>query len=160
MVSIKRIQIDKIEELVRIAFKNDTDLIEKYHSIDGTFEECVDDTIIRIYASYNEKHPKYYKILNNKEAIGFFVTFVHKDIPIPVLYSFGINIKYRKAEILNEWWKLILKELDSKFWCAMNKKNERAIKFLRNRTMKVVKETENEVVFINKPLPKYNFSDN
>lgn len=131
MVKVSKVSKNEIKRLVEIAFNGDSDLVEKYHIINKGFSEAVDSTVGRIIDTSRIYDYKFFKVLHEKKPVGFFV------VGNQVLYSFGINIKYRTKNILANWWELVKKELGSQFMSMLYSKNERAVNYLKNRGMVV-----------------------
>lgn len=129
MVSVQKISIGELPALVSISFNYDDDLVDKYHCINGDIDNCVIHTVQEIYQTSMMYKLRYYKVLINKEPVGYFV------IGKLFLYSFAINIKYRKREVLLDLWSKIVKEIGNSFFCMLYNKNERAINFLKKQGM-------------------------
>ena len=143
MITIKKISYFRLYRLIDFAFRDDKDLLEKYHVVNTGLTDSINDTFDRIGQTSKEYELKYFKVMYYKKPIGFFV--VGHDL----LYSFGINIQYRKSEILKQWWSIVTKELNHNFITMIYTKNERTISFLKKQGMIKV-ETENDIVtFIN-----------
>lgn len=136
MVKIKQISKNVIGQYVSIAFKDDTEL-SKYHILGGeTIEKCVVDTVYRILDVSTQYDLRFYKVMNNKQPIGFFV------LGDKFLFSFGINVKFRNKEVLTEWFAIVKKLLHNSFFSVMNDKNTRAISFLEKQGMKIKNRDE------------------
>jgi hypothetical protein len=101
----------------------------------------VNGELLNIYQMAENRRLCYYKVIYQKKPIGYFVIFEN------TLYSFGINIKYRKKDILLSWWQQLKKTLKKGFNCYLDEQNERAINFLEKNNMKVVeKDEEHKIV--------------
>lgn len=126
----------ELTKYVRIAFKGDADLMDKYHILQGSLGECVADTVKRIEEI---KDPlEYYALVFEEEAIGFTV------IGESFLLSFGINIRLREKIIVMDWWRQVCRMLDDKFVTWIFKKNTRTIKFLERNGMYKAAESEQQ----------------
>jgi hypothetical protein len=133
MITIKKISINELPNLVAMSYEGDFDLMHKYYHIKLGFQDMINTTLVYIYQMASMKKLSYYKVIYRKNAIGYFVTFDNN-----FLYSFAINKKYRKKEILTKWWNKVEKELGETFYCGLYECNERAIKFLEKNGMKVI----------------------
>jgi hypothetical protein len=137
----------ELNEAIKIAFINDTELLTKYHIVEnGTYEHCVKDTFNKIIQSSKEHILEWYLIIKDSLIIGFTIV----SIGYNYLYSFGINIKYRNNLILNEWFVKVKEILQNHFICELWEKNKRAINFLIKNGMEISNQ-ENGVVTL-----KYN----
>ncbi len=138
---MNQISIDDLRPLVEYAFTGDRELIEKYHITGGSLKDCVDSTMEAIMDVNNVYGLKCYDVYLFADKIGY-ATFGPE-----FLHSFGINIKFRTKEILNDWWKLMNKIM-SDFFCTLHSKNTRAINFLKRQGMIVHSEGENLINLI------------
>jgi len=141
----KRIHTD--EELydgIWVAFHMDDALIEKYHILDNSsFLECVNDTYVTIKDATEKTICQWYHILIDETLIGYFVA----SKTYSFLFSFGINIEYRKPDVLEHWFSYVSCLLGEQFTCALWAKNLRAIEFLKRNGMKLYEEKENALIF-------------
>jgi len=135
---------EELYDGIWIAFHGDTELVEKYHVIDGgSFEECVYDTYCNIKDATSETPCEWYHILMDDNVIGYFVV----STTYSFLYSFGININYRVENVLNIWFGYVSYMLNSQFTCALWAKNKRAIRYLEKNGMKIYEEKEDSIIF-------------
>lgn len=133
MMVLTRVPIGAIETLVGHAFSKDDELIEKYHIVGENYQKSILDTVDKIKTTHvKDFELKLYAINCGNQTIGYSV--INKEIGI--LYSFGINIKYRNKETLVEWFGLIA-NLMPDFKCYLWNKNTRAINFLIKNGMKI-----------------------
>jgi hypothetical protein len=142
MVSIKRVSINELDNLIMISYKDDLEGLEKYHIKPFTLEEAVYCTMKMVLDEAKEAKFIYYKILYNQKAIGYFV------ITNQVLFSFCINIHYRKPRIILEWWQKLEGLFGEIFLTAVYSNNTRALNFLIKRGMKVLSNENNIVKLI------------
>lgn len=135
---IRLVDISLIELyiLVLSSFSNDPELLEKYQQLDTDLV----DTVNRNMENIKEwgDSVRYLGINYNGRNIGFCVI----DEDRKILVSFGINMKYRKRDILNTWVETLKDYFNGKFNCSLWSKNERAIKFLQKNGMKITKQDE------------------
>jgi hypothetical protein len=135
MVRSVKISRPQLTKLVQISFEGDKELVDTYHVRSGiNLEVCVNSTLHTIEDTSRLYDLKYFKVLKDSKPIGFHVT--GKDF----LYSFGININWRKKDILIQWWNFICKELNNNFMCMLYIKNTRAINFLIRNGMEIINE--------------------
>ena len=132
MVTISRITKKKANKLIEFSFLGDTDLVEQYHAVNDNMQDSILHTIERIDICSMAYELKFYKVEVDNESAGFFV------IGDNFLYSFGLNIRFRKKDILLQWWAMVCAELKPNFICMMNKKNTRGINFLKKQGMIVI----------------------
>jgi len=119
---IKEITKEEIFKYVQIAFDGDAEL-EKYHIAD---DDYAGHTYNEICKTAEMMPLKYYKV----GECGFTV------FAPGLLYSFGINIKFRDKETLKKWFDEI-RNIMPKFECALHGRNSRAIKHLIKQGMEV-----------------------
>lgn len=148
MVTIKKISKPELATLIQSSFEGDNDLIEKYRPVEMTMEETIADIEERINETSKEQKLDYYKVICHKEPIGYFVTTER------FLYSFAINIKFRKKDILTNWWQQVKSVLGENFRCMLYENNERAIHFLEKNGMRFWEQDGNVITLINSPIIK------
>lgn len=126
-LDICRIELADVQEYVSIAFKEDEDLITKYHFQDKTMIDLIINNVNNIEELAKRKEVKCYGIFLEQTPIGFTV------ISEKLLYSFGINVYCRNKDIKSVWWKWIKRVFDNNFVVCLYRENTRAINFfLRN----------------------------
>jgi hypothetical protein len=124
----------------------DDDLLLKYHLAPMSLIDAVKSTFGMIASASKIKKLTYYKVLYNKQPIGYTVTFDNN------LYSYAINKKFRKKDILIAWWDEIKETLSDNFMSMLYSNNERAKNFLLKMGMKVFDEKDNVITFINSQI--------
>ncbi len=130
MVTVRKVNEDRLEALVRIAYADDVEGFNKYHLKKFTYEEAVNKTMEMAEEMKQQVPLNYFEVLYNEIPIGYFITFPE------CLYSFCISKKYRlKKGLINEWWLLVKNELPDLFICIIYRNNTRAIKFLQKMGM-------------------------
>ena len=135
MISFCEIQFDDLKTLIELGFGDDPDLMEKYQQLPTDFEVTVQRNLDNIREMGDHLPLIYYKVLWGDEVIGFTVL----EFSNSILYSFGINIKFRKKEIVTAWIEGVSKLFGGSFQCVLWDKNERAINFLIRNGMKPFK---------------------
>jgi len=136
MVTVKKISVNELPKLIQLTYEGDAELFQYLPGNHTNYMTCVNGELLNIYELAKDKRLRYYKVIYQKKPIGYFVTFENH------LYSFSINIKFRKKDILLDWWKELKKTLNKGFSCHLEERNERAIKFLEKNNMKVVDKNE------------------
>lgn len=129
-----------LKKYVEIAYKDDNDLLTKYHIDNYNFEQAVDVTMQMISLTSKDVKMSFFGVVNNNENIGYLCVFSNN------LYSFGINIKKRTKEVLSEFWSSIKEVLGNSFICMLFKNNIRAIKYLQKCGMVIIEGVEEEAV--------------
>ena len=139
------VETKKQEDLLKgisIAFEDDDKLIKEYHIIGGNYEDCVNDTYNRILEE-SKISELYTYLVTNKE--GYIIGFIVVSLQYQILYSFGLNIKYRK-EYSEEFFNKISELLYNCFGCGLYNKNERGINFLLRNGMEIVLRDEEKTI--------------
>lgn len=130
--------LPQMHELVKLAFDGDTELLNLYHISPGTLDHCVVHTmnfIVENEAAYKQDM-EFYSVRLNGIKIGYTVVIRNEHEPNE-LYSFGININYRKSEILEKWMAEIKNMLGGSYFVALWGKNKRAINFMERNGLEV-----------------------
>lgn len=143
MIHIKKISITELPELVELSYKDDVDLLEKYHVAKMDLRKAVMSTLVMIGETAKNYQLQYYRVMDKKTPIGYFIIFNE------CLYSFAINIHYRTKVVLTNWWKQVLNVLGDHFMCSLNPNNTRAVKFLERQGMKVIQKDETLIILSN-----------
>jgi hypothetical protein len=136
MIFVDIIDKDALYSCIYMAFLDDHELIDKYHIINGDIEECVNDTYNKILIESKSSELKWYGVNDdNDDLMGFLVV----SLSYGVLYSFGLNINYRK-EHAKEFFDKIKDLLNNNFGCGLWTKNTRTIKYLIRNGMQIVRK--------------------
>jgi hypothetical protein len=139
MIFIEIFEVVELEKSINIAFKDDKKLIEEYHILGGTLEDCVRDTKLKIIEESDRITLDWYKVLDDCEDI---IGFVVISMTYKLLYSFGLNIKSREL-YKNKFFDELKNIFEGNFTCGLWKKNTRGLKFLERMGMELVMEDEN-----------------
>lgn len=132
MITIKKISKSELPKLVGIAYERDQELFEKYHVGKMNFPQAVLTTLDMIDDASKQFKLNYYKVIYQKQPIGYFVTFGN------YLYSFGVSMQYRKKDILIGWFLSVKKVLGKQFRALLYENNTRAISHLEKQGMKII----------------------
>lgn len=132
MITIKKISKSELPKLVAISYEKDEELFDKYHIGKMNFPQAVLSTLDLIDDASKELKLSYYKVVYQKQPIGYFVTFDG------YLYSFGISMRFRKKDILVGWFVAVKKVLGLNFRAMLYENNTRAISHLEKQGMKVI----------------------
>lgn len=143
-ISIQKIPIEDIGIYVGIAFDEDYDFVEKFHFADKTLEELIASNVRNINELAEKIDVKCYVVHWGENKIGFFVMAYHNGM----LYSFGINKKYRVKNILIDWVGYIKGMVSEYLVCPLNAENKRAINFFLKNDFHVLERDENIVTLI------------
>ena len=134
MVTLVKISKPELLESVAISYEGDNDLFLKYHIAPMDFMNCVMATMGMILDTAKEKELRYYTVIYKKKKIGYVVEF--DDF----LYSYGINIKFRKKDILIAWWREVSRVMGGKFMTMLYLNNTRCITHLRKQGFEIFQE--------------------
>lgn len=129
-----------LKKYVEIAYKDDNDLLTKYHIDNYNFEQAVDVTMQMISLTSKDVKMSFFGVVNNNENIGYLCVFSNN------LYSFGINIHNRSKEVLSQFWIHIKEVLGNSFISMLFPNNTRAINWLKRCGMVEVPEVEQNCV--------------
>jgi hypothetical protein len=143
MITLKKISRIEVWPLVELSYQGDEELFQKYHIAKMRFEDCVKSTIEMIEAVAKIKDLSCYKVLFKKKAIGYVIAY--KEF----LYSYAINVNFRKKEILVEWWEQVKRLIGKQFATGLYENNTRAIDFLKKQGMSVVGKERDMIILIN-----------
>jgi len=143
-IAVKKIPKSDIGKYVGFAFEGDSELVEKFHFADTTLEEVITSNVKNINELSEKIDLDCYAVYWDENVIGFFVMAYHNSM----LYSFGINKKYRVKEVLIDWFKYIKHIPNEYLICPLNAENTRAINFFIKNGMEVLSEAENIVTLI------------
>lgn len=144
MMTINKIPKGKLPELVKLSYAGDNELFEKFHPAKSDEQGSIENTLQMVEDIDRLYRCTYYQINWNKNAIGYFIIFKG------FLYSFCINIKYRRKEVLVSWWDKVKSVLGKAFTTMLYTENFRAIAFVMKQGMKIRSVNENIVTLINK----------
>lgn len=142
MVYIIKISKFDLSKFIKIAYEEDSELLEKYHVDKYDLMGAVSSTLSMIYkvVEWEDLEMDYYKVMYNETPIGYICTYPNN------LYSFGINKNYRTKDILTDWWSKVKGIMGEKFITMLYPNNTRAINFLKKQGMVEVEELENNSV--------------
>lgn len=138
MVTLKPISDDELEAAIRVAFEGDEAIYEYYdpNVPVASLEEIVRDVSRKIKAVQATDFLQNWGIFEGEKLIGYSVTGEN------FLFSFGVNIRYRKREILQEWWKQIKELMKQDFAVLLYSRNSRAIQFLLKNGCEIEREED------------------
>ena len=145
MIKMNKISIMQLHDLVFLSYEGDSELMDKYHVQKFDLLGAVKSTMDMIHEMAVKYKLECYKVIYNKIPIGYVVSYEG------VLYSFGINIKFRKKTILMAWWEELKRTIGWQFVCRLYRNNTRAIEFLKKQQMIEVEvnEKHNFVTLLN-----------
>lgn len=127
---------ENIKSIIVNTFSNDRDLFKSYHFINNDKKQAIADTCNKIFDALDNYNGKFYEIIVNNVSIGY-ISVIKSSY---VLYSFGLNSRYRnktnKALLLSFANQL----LGDKYSVFLYKKNIRAVKFLVKNGFEITQE--------------------
>lgn len=135
---VRIISVSGLERYIESAWSNDADLVLFYDDnlVLKEHKNMVYNTCSKIEEYINNSSFAWmYGIEYEGSPIGFVVVNVNTRL----LYSFGVNKKYRVAKVLSSVWDFIYRILKANFSCFLFKHNKRAITWLEKCGMKVEK---------------------
>ncbi len=142
MINLKKISLYELPELIHLSYKGDNELLQKYHIAPMDLETAIQSTFSMIHTASRLKKLNIYKVIFEKQPIGYVVTYDDN-----FLYSYALAPKFRKKNILIDWWHEIRKVLDSDFRTMIYSNNTRAIDFLKRQSMAIEQEDkQNQIV--------------
>ncbi len=147
MITVKKISVNELPKLIRTSYEGDKEILATQHVMPF---DSIDDAVKMTYGMIKqmsaEKKLTNYKVIYQKKPIGYFSNFDN------YLFSFGINKKFRKKEVLVEWWQQVVKSLEKNFMCILYPHQARSIGFLKKNGMIVleVDHRNNSVILIHK----------
>lgn len=153
MMYLKKIKLHVLYDLIRIAYEDDSDLLNKYHIKKLDLMSAVDSTFKMIYDASKIEKLINYAVIYDKKPIGYVTVF--KDGTC--LYSYAISVKYRKKEILREWFDKVEKVLSPDFYTMLYSNNLRAAKFLEKMGLEKISHKGNVVTYAKQNVLQYNF---
>lgn len=146
MVELIKIDPGDLQKLVSIAYWEDYELFRRYHikQFDNIYDAV--KATMDMMEEFNKVLPlTYWAVIHEGYPIGYMASYQQ------FLYSFGINIRRRKKEILMEWMAALRKEFGYDFFCCLESGNTRCIEFLQKNHMVIdyVDSDNNFVKLIN-----------
>ena len=141
MIRLEKITVRELRKIISLSYENDLELFEKYHIVKG-FENCVNSTMALIEEMILLKPLENYSVIYKGKKIGYVIKY--ED----VLYSYAINIRYRKKKILVSFWFEVCKLMNGIFRTFLYSNNIRAKNFLIRNGMNLVKEENNIITLI------------
>lgn len=139
MINFEPISYSDLWDLVELGFGEDEELMNKYQQYKTPFKETVERNMKNIWEAMDAGFKfKFFKLMMGEVIIGFTVL----DQDMDMLFSFGINKKFRNQMITTAWFAQVRKYLTKHFTCTLWNQNERAIRFLNRNGMTVLRKNE------------------
>lgn len=134
-IRLVRVTKEELRDCIQIAYSGDEQM-KKIHILeDPTLEEMTDYTWIQSVTDMEAYGTKLYRVvLPDGTSIGYTTMVLH---PVKMLFTFGINIEYRKPEIMDGWMKALEQHLGYQFSLTLRTSNQRAVKFFVKRKFEV-----------------------
>ena len=134
MPQLRKVLSKDRETLVRSAYAEDLDLLNKYHQSAGQgLDVCVADTLDAIQPT-----TRFFKIENE---FGAYVGFFGFALPIEdqwVLEGFHLRNQFRTPEYKKAFWDLISDTFNNEFYTSTGANNTRAINHLLNNDFTII----------------------
>ena len=125
---------NELPEYIFLCYNGDYDFLTNYHYKKMGVVEAVEYELSLIKEAVFEF--TFYKVLYAGIKIGYVVAFGD------FIFSFSVAKKYRKKEILEQWWEMMLYFFREGIKFGMLSNNIRAINFFKKRGMKITWESE------------------
>lgn len=140
MVELIPIEREELKDLIKVGFEGDELLLQYFHISPGALDHCVQHTHNLIDPYYDDEEIKpdlgAYAIVTfdtetgKYKKIGFSVIYT-PPAEMNRLYSFAINIDYRKKEIIGSWLEKLTELLGKCYFTQLWDCNTRAIDFFQ-----------------------------
>lgn len=133
----KTINNDQFKKAIRIAFEGDTAIVSLYdpHKKIDSIEDIVKDIHFKI-STFNElsnlSEVQIKGLYEKGKLVGYYV------FKPSLLISFSLNVQYRTRPYLKAFWRLVKRDLNSRFVCNLFTRNIRAIRFLCKMGLEVI----------------------
>lgn len=125
-VKLERISSEELRMAIRKSYEDDAEM-RSIHILNGaSLDEMVDYTWHQNVDDLGKAALKFYKVVADGIMIGHTTLLLE---PEKILFTFGINIHYRKKEILLSWLKAVDRHLGHKYILTIREGNERALRF-------------------------------
>ena len=85
-------------------------------------------------------------MIDKATAIGYCALIINEVNP-HMLFSYGINIKYRRKEILINWLKAAEEILGENYYTCNWNENTRSIEFLKKNNFEIISNPEKPFVY-------------
>ncbi len=149
MIALKLIpvSINELRDLIEFSYTGDVDLIQLYQAEDRTFEECVNFNFeeIRLTVDKLGIEVKMLKVViengADREDIGYCVIVFNEAAP-PQLFSYAININYRKKVFMKDFLPEVEKRTGQVYYTALWERNSRAKNFFKNNGFEEMPQPE------------------
>lgn len=144
MIHFEEITFKDLKPLVELGFGDDPELIETQQQFKTPLPVTIQRNLENIKNAESVFKFNYYRVKWSKKIIGFTVLSKKEGL----LFSFGINIKFRKKEILIQWFRKTSELLGHFFACILWNQNFRAINFLKKQGMSVIDVNEDSCTLV------------
>lgn len=131
MINFIEISGKRLKEIVRMCYDGDDDMLNKYHIKKLTLDEAVDSTIGMILDAHEEIELDYVEVVYDGATIGYLV------ISGSFLYSFAVAVRFRKKQIMHEWFLALQALLGDGFSVGLLSNNTRAIDYFLRRGLSI-----------------------
>lgn len=145
MIIFEPVKYKNLWPWVELGFGDDEKLLLEFQQYQTPFKETVERNMRNIWDAMDAGFQfKFFKVVMAGTPIGFTVL----DSDTDLLFSFGINKKYRNQMVTTAWFTQVRKFLTAHFTCVLWNQNKRAIRFLCRNGMTVLKKSDEFTVLV------------
>ncbi len=138
-VSLISIAPDELLPAIISAFIGDDELLDEYQPEKWESTESLAEYVKKEILSVPDTH--LYKINDGQTDIGYCALTIEGYRPY-MLLSFGVNMIYRKKEVLLSWLDQVEKKLGQPYYTCLWNENTRAIDFFKKNGFEAVQRTD------------------
>lgn len=153
-ILLKPIGFKVLRQHICNGFMDDVELLERNaHKAHASYDEMVDVNLVTIIEASEDYGVSLFAVLidhggGSYQSIGFTVL-MKEGQGARLLYSFGINIAWRRKEVLLEWLKAVEKEFgDKRYGVSLYLVNSRAINFFKKNGFVNEKVVNNQQILL------------
>ena len=148
MIKFEKIHIDELKKIIYLCYKDDEELVAKYHSINmlsdnNTLDDCVDMTFSRICNTDFIYEVDNYVVKSNKDVIGYITKLDN------LLYSFAIIKNFRRKDVLTLWWEKVTHLFGGEIVAMIYDNNTRCSRFFEKNKMELISQEDNILIYKN-----------
>lgn len=142
-----KIRLKRVDKLglwtgIWIAYEGDEEMREIHILEDPTLREMTDYTFKQSTQDSDKAGTLFYQVVMPDGTVIGYTTLVLE--PARILFTFGLNINYRKKEILQGWMKAIERHLGYSYMLTLRLSNTRAVNFFRKYGFNVKEDQPNK----------------
>lgn len=142
MLEVQAITKEELQQYMVVGFSDDVELLNRFHHKPGSLHGCIQATMKNVEECASLMPLQYYRLVLNGKPIGFTIT------GPSILYSFGINIKFRTKELVLEWFNKMKEMLRNDFRVVLYNVNQRAIRFFERNGMENIHQDKEYTILV------------